>query len=300
MDVKPYLPIEDQLQLLKSRGLCIDDEDEAIDTLHQLNYYRLSGYMLTLKKGDRFYKDVHFSDIMQIYHFDKELKGAMLFWLEDIEVALRTHIAYILGKRGSTSYLNVSNFASDAHHSDFLKELKSALSDNKNEAFIKHHNTKYGGTLPVWVVVETLSFGAVSRLFTALDNDIKEEICEQYYYGIPPKYIENWLECLVVVRNLCAHHARLFNRGLPNAIKFSRQEFSYIVDRGGYDSNAVGKKLFFPVIILDRLSPSSSVRFRNTFQTLREKYPFVDVKHYGFLNNWEFILNDINKNYFPG
>ena len=297
MDVKPYLTIEEQLQLLKDRGLYVDDDDEAMHMLHDLNYYRLSGYMLTLKKGDHFYSNIHFSDIMQIYNFDRELKGIMLFWLEEVEIALRTHIAYIMGKHGNTSYQDPSNFISDVHHEKFLEELQGALSDNKNEAFIKHHNTKYGGTLPVWVVVETLSFGAVSRLFTSLNIDIKKDNCEDYYFGIPPKYIENWLEGLVVVRNLCAHHARLFNRGLPNAIAFSRQEFSYLLDCG-YDSNAVGKKLFFPVIIMDRLSPASSEWFRNTFADLRRKYPFVDIKHYGFMRDWESILDKLNKNYF--
>ena len=64
MDVKPYLTIEEQLQLLKDRGLCIDDDAEAKHILHELNYYRLTGYMLTLKKGENFYPNVHFSDVI--------------------------------------------------------------------------------------------------------------------------------------------------------------------------------------------------------------------------------------------
>ena len=63
MDVKPYLTIEEQLQLLKDRGLCIDDA-ETKRILHELNYYRLTGYMLTLKKGENFYPNVHFSDVI--------------------------------------------------------------------------------------------------------------------------------------------------------------------------------------------------------------------------------------------
>ena len=296
MDLKPFLTVEEQLALLKSRGLIIEDDDAALSCLHQLNYYRLSGYTLTLRRGNKFYKDITFSDVMQIYNFDRELKMLLLQWLEDVEISLRTHIGYVLGSIGPTSYLDSSSFVSDAHHDIFRKELSNALKDNKNEAFVKHHNTKYGGVLPSWAIIETLSFGAISRLFSNLDVNIKKEICSSYYINLRYTYIENWLESLVVTRNLCAHHARLFNRGLPNAIKFGKDDFDYFLNIG-FDTNAIGKKLFFPIVVLDRISHDHADLFINGINNLIKKYPFVSIKHYGFPDDWENVLSTLNEKY---
>lgn len=293
MDIKPYLTIDEQLELLKRRGLFVEDDSSAKDTLSKFNYYRLSGYMLTLKKDEHFYNNASFDGVLQIYNFDRELKSLLLLWLEDVEIFLRTHIAYVLGNYGATSYMDESSFASKEHQDEFLLELKKALADNKNEAFIKHHKTKYNGVVPVWVAVETLSFGAVSRLFTSLNPKIKIEICDKFYYGLHPKYISNWLECLVVLRNMCAHHSRLFNRGLPNTIKFAAKDFSFLL-KSGYEANAIGKKVVFPIIILERLVPDFANEFFEKFRELQDKYPFVDVKHYGFIGNWEKIIEDVN------
>lgn len=297
MDLKPFLALDNQLNLLKERGLIVDDDTFAIEMLSKLNYYRLSGYSLTLKRGEKFNSNIHFNDIMQIYNFDRELKVIMLYWLEDLEISLRTHIAYSLGQRDSKAYLDSNLFVSKDHYDQFTGELSRALADNKNEAFIKHHNRKYHGELPVWVITETLSFGTLSRLFSSLNVDIKKEICSTYYHGIRYTYIENWLEGLVVVRNLCAHHSRLFNRGLPNAIRFSRSDFEFLTKQCGYNNDAVGKKLFFPVIILDRISNDFSATFMTTFAELQKKYPFVDTKYYGFAKDWNSILSNLNKEY---
>lgn len=297
MDLKPFLTFEEQLNLLKNRGLIIDDETAAIESLSKLNYYRLSGYSLTLRRGERFNTNIHFDNIMEIYNFDRELKAIMLCWLEDLEISLRTHIAYVLGMLDPMSYLDPNTFASEVHYDRFTSELSRALADNKNEAFIKHHKRKYNGKLPVWVIVEALSFGALSRFFSSLDVKIKKEICSTYYYGIRYTYIENWLEVLVVVRNLCAHHSRLFNRGLPNAIRFPRHEFEYLTGECGYNNDAVGKKLFFPVIVLDRISNDFSETFMTAFADLQQKYKFVDIKYYGFHKEWREILSQLNHDY---
>ncbi len=297
MDLKPFLTLDQQLNLLKERGLIIDDDTAALKMLSKLNYYRLSGYSLTLRRNEKFNPNVHFDDIMSIYNFDHDLKAIMLNWLEDLEISLRTQIAYTLGQLDPKAYLNPSFFVSEEHYNRFTDELTRALSDNKNEAFIKHHNRKYKGELPVWVIVETLSFGALSRFFASLDVKIKKNICSTYFHGIRYTYIENWLEGLVVVRNLCAHHSRLFNRGLPNAMRFPRFDFEFLTKECGYDNDAVGKKLFFPVVILDRISNDFSATFMTSFADLQQKYRFVDIKYYGFRKDWTAILSYLNEEY---
>lgn len=98
MNHKPFKTLDEQLDLLEGRGLLIQDREFAKGILREENYYRLSGYTLTLRKDDKFYKDVRFEDVMQLYCIDKELRIALMAWLEDIEISLRSHIAYELGK----------------------------------------------------------------------------------------------------------------------------------------------------------------------------------------------------------
>lgn len=89
-DVKPFKTIEEQIAILEDRGLIIEDEEYAKKSLANLNYYRLSAYTLTLRKDDHFYDNIHFSDVMQIYNFDMELRAALMYLLESIEVSMRT------------------------------------------------------------------------------------------------------------------------------------------------------------------------------------------------------------------
>ena len=301
--MKPFKTIEEQISILEERGLIIEDKAYASKCLENLNYYRISGYTLTLRKNDKFYNGITFENAMQIYNFDKELKLLVLKYLEDIEIALRTHIGYVLGSQDTSddatlSYLNADNFVSPVHHEDVMKELQGAIGDNKNEAFIKHHQTKYNGKLPVWAIVETLSFGALSRLFAALNQSIKNEICEKYYYGIRPQIIENIMEGLVVLRNICAHHSRLYNRGIPNTPRISKEDINYYISQG-YQSNEIGKKLFFRLVMIDRLTDNKSFvdNLASDIEKLYEKYPFVKMSHYGIKSNWQNIMNEINKNF---
>ena len=87
-DIKPFKTIEEQIAILEDRGLIIEDEDYAKKSLSNLNYYRLSAYTLTLRKDDCFYDNVRFSDVMQIYNFDMELRAALMYLLESIEVSI--------------------------------------------------------------------------------------------------------------------------------------------------------------------------------------------------------------------
>lgn len=300
MDQKPYKTIDEQVEILKDRGLIISDEDYAKRCLTQLNYYRLSGYTLTLRKNNSFYKNITFENVMDIYNFDRQLKLYVLNYLKDIEISLRTHIGYILGSMDSDkpAYLNAGCYISDAHYNRVLEELKDALADSKNEAFVKHHQTKYRGSLPSWVMVETLSFGALSRLFSSLKQDIKCDICDAYYNQIRPQVVENLLEGLVVLRNICAHHSRIYNRGIPNTPKMSKVDNDFFIDNG-YERNEIGKKLFFRLVIIDRLIEDANFlsKMISDIDALSYKYPFVQLRHYGFKADWKNMVSEINKQY---
>lgn len=292
--MKPFKTIDEQLRILENRNLIIDDYDSAKLYLSTLNYYRISGYTLTLRKDDIFYPGVNFSDIIQIYEFDKKLKYLLLYYLEDVEIALRTHLAYILGSQGPDCYKSKDTFASEEHFEQILLELESCKTDNRYEAFIKYHSKNREGKFPIWVLTETLSFGALSRLFCSLNVDIKKEICKTHYGPLRHTYLENWLESLVVLRNICAHHSRLYNRGLPKAFKFSSQTLDLFRSQG-YESTEIGKKVFFAIPIISYMIPFPEIsnNLISNIENLCEEYPFVNLKHYGFKPNWKDNLRSV-------
>ena len=110
-EVKPFKTIEEQISILEDRGLKIDDEEVAKKFLANLNYYRLSAYTLTLRKDNHFYANVYFSDVMQIYRFDMELRAALMYLLESIEVSMRTYIGYYHAKAfGALGYYKEESF----------------------------------------------------------------------------------------------------------------------------------------------------------------------------------------------
>jgi abortive infection bacteriophage resistance protein len=107
-DPKTY---KQQVEIFQSRGLIIPNEDKAINMLKRVNYYRLSAYALTLKKSDKFFDGVTIDNVYALYEFDRRLRALIMGALENIEVAFRTHIAYLLAhKYGPIGYLNADNF----------------------------------------------------------------------------------------------------------------------------------------------------------------------------------------------
>ena len=96
---KPALTIEQQIDLLVSRGLTIPDRDKALHYLNYIGYHRLSGYFLTFQQNapgvesHSFKKGVTFKDILDIYIFDRELRLLVMDAIERIEVAFRACIS---------------------------------------------------------------------------------------------------------------------------------------------------------------------------------------------------------------
>lgn len=224
-EVKPFKTIEEQISILEDRGLIIDDEEVAKKFLANLNYYRLSAYTLTLRKDDHFYANVNFSDIMQIYRFDMELRAALMYLLESIEVSMRTYIGYYHAKAfGARGYYKEESFEDVDRFHKFESDYKSAIEEyGDKEVFVKHHNDIYDGKFPIWVLVELLTFGSLSRLFKNLTPEVRNEICRNNYGKINDEYIGNWLQGCTILRNICAHRGRLFNRQIPFSLRLGKR-----------------------------------------------------------------------------
>ena len=123
-NVKPFKTYDEQISLLKSRGLIISDDDKAREILKRMNYYRLSAYSLTLRKDDVFYPGVSIEDIVALYDFDAKLRSIIFEYSSKVETTLRAYIAYYHAQKyGPLGYLNNQNFDNELNHSKFLSEL---------------------------------------------------------------------------------------------------------------------------------------------------------------------------------
>jgi abortive infection bacteriophage resistance protein len=145
------------------------------------------------------------------------LRSLILYLLEYIEVSFRTHIAYYHAEKyGAVGYLNCGGFENLSYHNDFIEEFNGIISNDKrnNEIFTKHYRNNYNNKFPIWVTVELLSFGTLSRLYFNSEFEIKQKIAINNY-GMKHDYIQNWLHGLVILRNICAHRGRLYNRPMP-------------------------------------------------------------------------------------
>lgn len=235
--LKPWLAFVEQLEILQGRGLEVEDRAAALDYLERLGYYRLSGYWYPLRAIDRqasteqdqavrldaFVPGSRFEDVVRLYVFDKKLRLLALDALERIEMAVRVNVAHLLGQRDPRAHENPAclhgNFAKKqitrgpdsgkTQHQLWLGKYHSMLHRARKEPFVVHHLQQYGA-LPIWAAVEVWDFGLLSKLFAGMQHADQERIAA--LYGAPSgQAFAQWLRSLNFIRNVSAHHSRLWN-----------------------------------------------------------------------------------------
>ena len=190
---KPFKSYDEQIALLRQRGLIIANEDTARVILKRMNYYRLSAYSLTLRKNDTFYPHVSIEDIVELYDFDAEVRKIVLEFSSIAETSARAYISYYHAKEyGPLGYLNNQHFEDELLHSAFLNELFSAIK-RSSDVFVIHHREQRQGIYPVWVVVEETTFGALSKFYKNMLSVDRRRIAKEFY-GLPREYVENFMQ----------------------------------------------------------------------------------------------------------
>ncbi len=221
--MKEWTSFSQQLELLKKRGLIVDDDQKALGYLKTIGYYRFSGYLYSFRqvdpnytrnKLDNFIEGSRFEDVKNLYMFDKKLRQLALDGLERIEVALRVNISYSLGQYSPIAYLDSQYFDDDFNHSEWLTRHQGAIKNEKNKknAFVTHH-TRHYSALPVWVSCETWDFGTMSTLFKGMKDSDKDKIAKIYHLQ-SGSHLQSHLHAFNFIRNVSAHHSRLWNRAI--------------------------------------------------------------------------------------
>jgi len=290
--IKNPATISEQLDKLKERGLLIDDEKKAYATLETINYYRLVHYFAVfLEESGEYYREgTRFSDAIRLYEFDRKLRMELLVALEEIEIALRTAVSnYHAVTYGAIGYLKDHTFDSRRHnHKVFLHKIERITSKNSDLPFVKHHNERYAGKMPLWVMMEMFSFGMLVFFFQDLKKEDKKLIA-QHYFDLDFRMVESWLDNLADLRNHCAHYNRVYGNPLPEQLRSIE-----ITHPREYE---MGSSLFDYLIVIKLLHKRSDIKisdktwgkkFTGILTALFEEYSdIVDSKVLGFPNDWE-------------
>lgn len=226
---KIALTYEQQLQQLKNRGLKIANERLLLHLLEVRGYYRLSGYWYPLLKNKEkhvFKENASFETVCGIYDFDTKLRQLVINVIEDIEVATRAKMTHVMShSQGAFWHTDTALFSDISNHKKTLDKIKFEFK-RSDAKFIRTFKEKYTNTIPPsWITFEVVTFGLLSSLYKNMKpGKNKRKIAN--FFGINNGTFQTWLHSLVYVRNLCAHHSRLWNRELrirpemPNKIKY--------------------------------------------------------------------------------
>ncbi|WP_243695563.1 Abi family protein [Rheinheimera sp. D18] len=259
---RPWLSYQEQLEQLKLRGMVITDDVAALDYLQRIGYYRLSAYwypfrhfrpeqnpetgVIEVKAQNKFIDNSEFIDAVNLYLFDKQLRLLLIDALERIEVSLRVEIAYLLGKRNAFAHINVNQFhpsfvrkpikGTNKTAWEFWLEKYQGLVSRSKEDFVRHYLANHGPNIPIWVAVEVFDFGAISQLISMMKIKDQQTIAEKYCVS-GWQVFKSWIFGLSYLRNLVAHHSRLWNRNITTkpSIPKSEEATWYASFRGNED-----------------------------------------------------------------
>lgn len=308
MSLLPYtkipLSFEEQARLLLERGM-EGDFDFIVNRLRSVNYYRLSASWVdrfqrtdTGERLDFFCPKTTFEDVWSCYAFDRRLRLYVTDALERIEIDFKTNFVNVLTIKTNDglAHLNASNFPKfpiskhlpdgRVKNYDFsnTRKLFKKSADDSCEEFVRAHCKKYCGELPFWKVCEVVPFGLVSVLFGGADNYTKREVAGRY--AMSAGVFETAIKHLCYVRNLCAHHSRLWNRTM--AIRFSvpAEKNLPIFHSPQKISN---QKIFGTLSLLryfmEIIAPQS--RWTENFEKLLSDFPTIPLSKMGFPENWK-------------
>lgn len=294
---KPPLSIEAQLERLSSRGVVIQDRDIARHYLAYISYYRFCGYAIEFEgeivDGEKYYRDgTTFEQILDCYVFDRKLRLLIIDAIERIEIAIRTIMINELALKCNDAhwYLDKSLFLPRFRHDDLIQSIKKetqykaqdgSIQDKKRERFIRHYYNKYQiPELPaVWMVAEVLPLGSWSMIFSNLvDRENQKIICK--HFGINYVVMESWLHTLTYLRNLCAHHSKLWSRNFTLKPLVANNYSQQLKKNSRLSAQAAILKIF-----LDVISPGSE--WAKHLRGLISDHPMIDVKRMGFTDDWE-------------
>ncbi|MBE6138782.1 MAG: Abi family protein [Firmicutes bacterium] len=308
MEAKIFKTLDEQIEILKSKGLVVNDIEGAKEILFKENYFFVSGYRGLFMKDFRdrkFITGTTFEEMYAMFLFDRNIRNIMFKNILIVENNIKSIISYQLSKKygfKEKDYLNPKNFTQDSLKTrqvkDVLNKMKRQVRVNVMQHSATLHYVNNYGYVPLWVLVKVLSFGIISELYCILKPDDQFKIAD--VYNLDVRTLEVYLSILANFRNLCAHEDILFDhrtqRRIPNDIihahlSIPQQDGEYIY----------GKNDLFAVVIIMQYMLSHD-EFHDFMQELDYEIKLLDAKidvvplstllnKFGFPENWKNIMD---------
>lgn len=268
------------------------DEQKAFSVLANISYYRLKGYwwdMQDNKISHHFFPGSVFEDVVDRYDFDKKLRLILFDAIEFIEIALRTKMIYHMSQSyGGLWYLD-SGLANDPlMHATVLNELMIEFQRSK-EIFAKVYRAKYPtGNPDAWIMLEVASFGTLSKIFKNISHQLPEKAIIANEFGLNlQNELSGWLEAISYIRNIIAHHSRLWSRNMVKKPTLpSNPPHQWLVRPL---TPIQEKKPFFIISTMIYLCNSISCnhQIKKNILDLINDNPNIPIYKIGFFNNWQ-------------
>lgn len=288
---KPPLTYDQQADQLIQRGLS-GDRNLMKDRLASVNYYRLSAYWLPFRNKDdeNFKTGTTFETVWNRYVFDRRFRLMVMDAIERIEIAVRTQLAYHHAHKHSAF-----GYAEDAaslpklnttQRSEFFQRVEKEI-DRSKESFVAFFRTKYGNEhryLPVWMVTEIMTFGTILTFYRGCSRNVKKNIAS--HFGMPIEVFDSWLHTLNAVRNICAHHGRLWNRVLGVKPKIPKSaNYPQWHDPVNISNDRMFAILSICHYCLYQVAPQSG--WADRIRSLFDEFSQIPLYQMGFPSNWK-------------
>lgn len=287
---KAHHSIQDQIAKLQSRGMQFDNIPIAEHYLSHMNYYRLTAYWLPYEQDHTthtFIPGTKFSEVLKHYVFDRELRLLALDAIERVEVSVRTQMAYLLSKSyGTHPHMQPQVFYCPIRYAQTLNKLKAEY-DRSSETFTDHFKQNYHEKLPpIWAAVELMTLGQISHWYSNIRQRSDRNAIAKIY-GLDEKIFSSYLHNLTIIRNICAHHGRLWNKRFTFAVVIPTNpvEFASSVNPGSKKS--IYNILVFLKYMMDQINPGHT--WGNRIKELIDNNA-INTSAMGFPSNWESLL----------
>ncbi len=259
--------------------------------LSNISYYRLRAYTYSFQDNTDpshpFISEISFDEIISLYVFDRRFRLLILGVLEKIEISMRTQVIYHWAmKHDSHWHLKSDLFRNAGQFAHDSARLNQEVG-RSTEAFIEHYKTKYTNPSepPSWMSLEVSSFGLLSLMFKNLKLCAEKKAVVNYYGLKDAGVLESWMHSFSNIRNICAHHGRLWNRRLTAHIKLPKQTTNTFVRNRAIHPFKIYAALCCMKYVLDIISPGHS--FPQNLKSLMSTCPLAQEKEMGFPFQWE-------------
>lgn len=268
--MKEFKTYQEQIEILKSRGIVINNEEFALEKLQEDNYYNIiNGYKDLFIDSNQYIQGTNFEEIYSLFEFDRNLKSILLKNILIVENILRTLIAYNFSlKYGNDNYLKIDNFETlknsgckKEKYQERIEQIQKLIcnmqldiaNNIKKKPYINHYILNYG-FVPLWVLVNAISLGRLSQFYSLMDQSVRINVSRKW--NVKENELNQFIKNLSYFRNLCAHDERVYNATINQPIPDTI--YHYKLNLKKKDNNFIQGKsdLFSLIISLKMLLPN--------------------------------------------